>query len=62
MLEFAPGACEVVYVLCGQDSVYAIGEGGATLKKIISMAWIMGELMTRYLLRNWQREHHKCRD
>ena len=44
MLEFAPGACEVVYVLCGQDSVYAIGEGGATLKKIISMAWINGRV------------------
>ena len=40
MLESAPGACEVVYVLCGQDSVYAIREGSASLKKTVRMAWI----------------------
>jgi len=44
VLESAFGACEVVYVFCGQDSVYAIGEGGASLKKIISMAWINGRV------------------
>ena len=62
MLKSAPGACEVIYIFCGQDSVYAIGEGGAGLRKIISMAWINSRVNGRYLLRNRQREHHKCRD